>query len=386
MDFSHLTDQLSAFEDMPIFDPNMSDLFLDDQVTALGNWEADVSIPEGWQPEENPETSIDPALLGLDNPPASLDALEADRSVSEGWQAIDNPETSIDPALITTFDPSLDPFAGFDPSATTFWDAGSEWQPVNTETYPDPTLLNPFDPAIDPFAVQALLDFNACSASVPILPEVSDTTRKSVKQKNTRPVATATEPTTKQATGKGGKWTQNPYNQPRVDGLGCPCSLCRGGPVDLSSLWKDKKSAKILAKRSQYVLPKNKTRKRKAREMTSEEESEDSDSSLSTVPDLDHGSGSSDAEDQALSDHEVAPPRKVVKKGRRAPPPAPKKRKVAWTLSLAEDSASSDSSDHEAPPRKVARTPAPKKTRATRFVAQPRKALPKGLEIDMRKW
>ncbi|KAL8755344.1 MAG: hypothetical protein Q9184_004828 [Pyrenodesmia sp. 2 TL-2023] len=384
MDFSNFTDDLSAFEGMPVFDPNLSDLFLDDQIAALGNCEADVSILEGWQQEKTPETSIDPALLGLDSPFASLDALEADHSVSEGWQAMENLETSIDPVLLTTSDPSLDPFAGFDPSATTFWDAGSEWQPLNTESYPDPTLLNPFDAAIDPFAMQALLDFNASSACVPLSTEVSKATNPSVKQKKTSPVTVATNATTKQPTGKG-KWIQNPYNQPRVDSQDCPCSLCRGGPVNLSVLWKDKKSAKIMAKRSQYVQPKSKARKRKAQEMTPEEESEDSDSSLSSVPDLEDGSGSSDAEDQALSDYGAPPPRKVVKKSRRAAQPAPKKRKVAWTLSLAEDSASPDSSDHEAPPRKVARRPAPKKP-STRSAAQPEKVLPKGLEIDMRKW
>ncbi|KAL8922798.1 MAG: hypothetical protein Q9208_004923 [Pyrenodesmia sp. 3 TL-2023] len=370
MDFSNFTDDFSAFEGMPVFDQNMSDLFLDDQSAALGNWEADVSIPEGWQQKETPETSIDPALLGLDDPLASLNGLELDHSVSEGWQAVESPETSIDPALMTSFDPSLDPFAGFDPSATTFWDAGSEWQPVNTQSYPDPTLINPFDAAMDPFAVQALLDFNACSASVPLF---SNATNLSVKQKKTSPVAAATSATTKQATGKA-KWIQNPYNQPRVNGLDCPCSLCRGGPVNLSVLWKDKKSAKIMAKRSR---PTGQARKRKAREMTPEEESEDSDSSLSSVPDLEDGSSSSDAEDQALSDHGAPPPRKVIKKSRRSAPPAQKKRKVAWTLSLAEDSSSSDSSDHEAPPRKVTRTQAPKRMRKT---------LPKGLEIDMRKW
>ncbi|KAI4191607.1 MAG: hypothetical protein LQ346_004707 [Caloplaca aetnensis] len=373
MDFSTFTEELSTFDSIASFDPNSADLFLDGQSAAPGTWQADISIPE---------MSIDPALLGLDDSSVLLSAWEGGALAGEDWQPMSIPETSIDPALMTPFDPFLDPFAGFDPSASNFWDTSSEWQPMSTESYPEITFINPFAAAKDPSAVQALFDFNASSASVPFSPNVSKATPQSVEHNLTRPAATSTNPTTKRANG-GGRWVDNPYKQPLVNGLGCPCSLCHGGPVDISSLWKDKKSARIMAKRAQRLPPKQKSNKRKAREMTPED---DSDSDLSSVPDLDAGCGSSsDAEDQALSDCE-APPRRAIKKGRRAAQPAPKKRKVAWAAPPAEDHSSSDASDYEAPPRKVTRTKAPKKNWVTRFAAQPRKTLPKGLEIDMRKW
>lgn len=374
MDFSTFTEELSTFDSIASFDPNSADLFLHDQSAAEDTWQADVSIPE---------MSIDPALLGLDDQSVLLSASEEGALIGEDWQPMNIPKTSIDPALMTTFDPSLDPFAGFDSSASNFWDTSSEWQPMSTESYPEIIFTNPFAAAMDPSAVQALSDFNASSASLPISPKVSKATPQSVKRNTTRLAITGTESTTKRGNG-GGKWVNNQYNQPRVDGHGCPCSLCHGGPVDISSLWKDEKSARIMAKRAQGLAPKGKSNKRKARELTPED---DSDSDLSSVPDLDAGCGSSsDAEDQALSDWEAPSTRKAIKKGRRAAPPAPKKRKVAWTAPPAEDDSSSDASDYEAPPRKVTRTKAPKRTWVTRFAAQPKKTLPKGLEIDMRKW
>ncbi|KAL8900983.1 MAG: hypothetical protein Q9207_005429 [Kuettlingeria erythrocarpa] len=378
MDFSTFSEEPSTFDSIASFDPNSADLFLDDnQSAAQGTWQADVSIPE---------MSIDPALLGLDDQSVLLSASRGRAPINENWHPMNIPKKSIDPALMTIFDPSLDPFAGFEPSASNFWDTSSEWQPMSTESYPEITFINPFAAAMDPSAVQALSDFNASSASLPFSPKVWKTTPQSVKHNIIRPAATVTDPNIKRAKG-GVKWVINSYNQPPVNGAGCPCSLCHGGPVDISLLWKDKRSAERMAKRAQHLAPKGKSNKRKAREMTPEE---DSVSDLSSVPDLYAGcSSSSDAEDQALSDWEAPPPpppRKAIKKGRRAAQPAPKKRKVAWAAPPAEDDLSSGGSDYEAPRCKVTRTKAPKRTWVTRFAAQPKKTLPKGLEIDMRKW
>lgn len=352
----------TSFESMSSFDMTVPDLHFDDQPATLGTWEVDQSLNEGWQPEANLETSIDPALL-------------------------------------TTFDTSVDLFTGFDPTATTFWDAstGSEWQPLNTETSIHPTFINPFNTAIDPFPVQVSfakgdvvfpsqsIEFSASSAHAPFSPEVPHTRHQFLNQASKPMVSTAAKPTVEQATAgrKVVAWI-SPFDQPRVNGSGCPCSLCHGGPVDFGALQKPRKSAKVPKTRGRP--PKGKAAKRKARELTPEDDGEDSDSSLSSVPDLDDSSP--DAEDRALSDYEE-PTRKAIKPtgGR-----GTKRKRVAWAAPVLDDSVSSDTedlalSDYEAPRKatRATRKPAPKRRRVTRAAARPSK-VGRGLEIDMNRW
>ncbi|KAI4120467.1 MAG: hypothetical protein LQ338_006998 [Usnochroma carphineum] len=305
MDFSNFDEQLSAHEGTSTFNSTMPTFYLNDS-----------SVP--------------------------MEELTGGPMLSDNWQPAANLETSIDPALLTTFDASLDLSTSpktLQPTATSLWDAstGSEWTPMDTKTSIAPKLINPFDTATDPFAVQASfangnivfpsqsVEFSAFTAHAPFSPEVPNVMHRFLSK---TPAPTAAEPKVKQhhvrpATNRttAAKWV-SPYSQPLVDGRGCPCSLCKGGPVDFSSLQKSKKPAKAPAPRTKRAVPTAKAtaRKRKAKELTPEDDSEDSDSSLSSVPTLDDDSG---PEDRALSDYE--PASKVGRKGRGA---APKRRRV----------------------------------------------------------
>ncbi|KAL8969230.1 MAG: hypothetical protein Q9197_004445 [Variospora fuerteventurae] len=303
-----------------------------------------------------------------DDNSVSMEALLNDPTFGEDWQMDDaaNSESSIDPAFLTTFDPSLEPNTfnsmAWDPSTST------DWQPLNPYANIDPALLaldniqiNPFDLQTDhPYNPQPLfannnnktvifppqsLEFTASTAQAPLSPEVPRVSQKLLKQatKNSARRKYRGRPATNR--GKG-KWTSNPYDQPRVDGSGCPCSLCRGGAVDISSLslrvkqQQQKRNHKAAAKKElakkaktaaaarvqkkkqshhrSVVSPpatgnNNRAGKRKA--MAMEEENDTSESELSDLPSLSEDDGV-DAEDRALSDFdEAAPP--MGKKRRR---------------------------------------------------------------------
>ncbi|KAL9019615.1 MAG: hypothetical protein Q9185_003157 [Variospora sp. 1 TL-2023] len=346
-------------------------------------------------------------FLDNDDNSVSMEALLNDPTFGEDWQMDDaaNSESSIDPAFLTTFDPSLEPNTfnsmAWDPSTST------DWQPLNPYANIDPALLaldniqiNPFDlQTHHPYNPQPLfannnnknnnknktvifppqsLEFTASTAQALLSPEVPRVSQKLLKQatKNSARRKYRGRPATNR--GKG-KWTSNPYGQPRVDGSGCPCSLCRGGAVDISSLSlrvkqrQQKRNHKAAAKKESATKAKtaaaaaraqkkqshhrgvvcppatgnnNRAGKRKASAME-EEEKDTSESELSDLPSLSEDDGV-DAEDWALSDFEEAPP--MGKKTGMAPPPALKKRRRFTTTA-----------------KKVG-------------------GMPKGLEIQMRGW
>ncbi|KAL8989142.1 MAG: hypothetical protein Q9177_001912 [Variospora cf. flavescens] len=347
----------------------------------------------------SPFEPIVPSLF-LDNDDdnsVSMEALLNDSTFSEDWQMDDaaNSESSIDPALLTTFDPSLEPNTfhsmPWDPST------GTDWQPLNPYANIDPVLLaldniqiNPFELQADhPYNPQPLfannnnnknnktvifppqsLEFTASTAQAPLSPQVPRVSQQLLKQatKNAARRQYRGRPATNR---RKGKWDSNPYGQPRVDGSGCPCSLCRGGAVDISSLSlrvkqqqqqkrnlkaaveKSAKKAKTAAAarvqkkkshhRSVVVLPpatgnNNRAGKRKAMAL---EEDDTSESELSDLPSLSEDDGV-DAEDRALSDFDEA-----------APPMGKKRRRVTTATTAAK--------------KKVG-------------------GMPRGLEIQMRGW
>ncbi|KAL8643998.1 MAG: hypothetical protein Q9210_007474, partial [Variospora velana] len=296
----------------------------------------------------SPFDSIVPSLfLGNDDNSVSMEALLNDPTFSEDWQLDDtaNSESSIDPALLTTFDPSLEPNISdsmpWDPSTST------DWQPLNPYANIDPALLaldniqiNPFDLQKDSYNTQPLfannnnnnnnntvifppqsLEFTASTAQAPLSPEVPRVSQQLLQQatKNSAWGKYRGRPATNRRTPKR---DNSPYAQPRIDGSGCPCSLCQGGAVDLSSLSmrvkqqqqkRNQKAAKKSAKaktaaraqkKSQrsvvFSATGNRAGKRKARAM---EEDNTSESELSDLPSLSEDDGM-DAEDRALSDYE----------------------------------------------------------------------------------
>ncbi|KAI4126670.1 MAG: hypothetical protein LQ341_006856 [Variospora aurantia] len=322
---------------------------------------------------DNP-SPFDPIVPNLfldndDDNSVSMEALLNDSTFSEDWQMDDaaNFESSIDPALLTTFDPSLEPNTfhsmPWDPSTTT------DWHPLNPYANIDPALLALDNIQINPFDLQTnhlynpqtffannnnnknnktvifppqSLEFTASTAQAPLSPQVPRVSQQLLKQatKNAARRKYRGRPATNR---RKGKWDSNPYGQPRVDGSGCPCSLCRGGAVDISSLSlrvkqqqqkRNHKAAKESAKKAKtaaaaraqkkqshhrrvVVSPpatgnNNRVGKRKAMVMDEEDTSE---SELSDLPSLSEDDGV-DAEDRALSDFdEAAPP--MGKKRRR---------------------------------------------------------------------
>ncbi|KAI4290392.1 MAG: hypothetical protein L6R35_000325 [Caloplaca aegaea] len=337
-----------------------------------------------------------------DDNSVSMEALLNDPTFSEDWQMDDaaNSESSIDPALLTTFDPSLEPNTldsmPWDPSTST------DWQPLNPYANIDPVLLaldniqiNHFDLQTDhPYNPQPFfannnknnnknksvifppqsLEFTASTAQAPLSPEVPRVSQQLLKQatKNAARRKYRGRPATNR---RKGKWDSNPYGQPRVDGSGCPCSLCRGGAVDISSLslrvkqqQQQKRNQKAAAKkesakksktaaaarvqkkkqshhRSFVVSPPakgNNKRAGKRKAMVMEEDEDTSESELSDLPSLSEDDGV-DAEDRALSDFDEA-----------APPMGKKRRRVTTTTARVGK-------------KKVA-------------------GMPRGLEIQMRGW
>ncbi|KAL9005765.1 MAG: hypothetical protein Q9188_001477 [Gyalolechia gomerana] len=286
-DFLKFDEQLSALEDQSILNPSAIDRFLIGDAASTkqaASWEPSIS-----QLEEDFQANIDPALLPTFD--ASLDAF--------------TPLPSLEVTEASMFDPST----------------GVEWQPMeNTQTSIDPTLLNPFDFVLDPFAVQTPLFSNdvifppesigSSTNTMAFSPEVSHSflepfghrtsDRRSAENTSTIFRHPATRPT----------HGRTKIDQPRVNGDGCSCGLCKGGPVSLASLRNkvgkarrksrverttrntkvEKATRNIRIEKSSKKTKVRKTgrvTKHKVKKVTPQYESEDSDSSLSSLPDSD---------------------------------------------------------------------------------------------------
>ncbi|KAL8941908.1 MAG: hypothetical protein Q9216_001981 [Gyalolechia sp. 2 TL-2023] len=224
-DFSNRDEPLSVFEDQSIFMSSTIDNFLVGDAASM--MQAATLEPSINQTEEDFAANIDPALLPTSD--AFLDTF-----------------TQLPPLEVTEA-------SFFDPST------GVEWRPMETiKTSIDPTPLNPFDIHLDPFAVQGPLfsnDFSFAPRStdpsantVAFPPEVSHsftepldhptTDRRSAKKSSTTPRHPATRPTK--------NWTRT--GQPRVNGSGCPCTICKGVPVSLAAIRGEGEQASTDAK------------------------------------------------------------------------------------------------------------------------------------------
>ncbi|KAL8722564.1 MAG: hypothetical protein Q9225_000959 [Loekoesia sp. 1 TL-2023] len=329
----------------------------DMETNDLSSFEEQLAAYEGRSTFDS--SAIGPFLIG--DAASMLQASNVERSTSQSSHLEENPETSIDPSLLTTFDTSLDPLTSlpslkvteasiFDPST------GAEWQPMNNlQTSIDPTLLSPFDIAIDPFAAQSPFASNevifpsesiesiASNTTAAFSPEVPSLQTSFLQPSSSRttagqPAKSASSSLRHPTTRSTPRWYKT--TQPRVDGSGCPCTLCKGGAVSTASLRNN--NVKQATRKIRKPVASGKVTKRKARAVTSEEdESEDSDSSLSSLPD------SEDEESGSQSDHNPRPTTRRSARAKRAPPQ--KRRRVM------------------------------RKATALRKV-------PKGLEIDMEGW
>ncbi|KAI4189832.1 MAG: hypothetical protein L6R41_001199 [Letrouitia leprolyta] len=220
---------------------------------------------------------------------------------------------NIDPALLPTCDASLDTFppipslevteaSMFDPSP------GVEWQPMeNIESSIDPTLLSPFDMQLDPFAIQTR-PFNSgvifppnliesCTSDADFSFDVPPVFRNPFEDSNLdRRAKKHKSPTLRHpSTRSTSAWTRT--YQPRVDGSGCPCDLCKGGPVNFASLYgkvdKASKNDRVKKVTKKTTTGKNRrVTKSKSSRVVLQCDNEDSDSSsLSSIPDLDDSEG-----------------------------------------------------------------------------------------------
>lgn len=215
---------------------------------------------------------------------------------------------NIDPSLLPTCDAPLDAFTPlpslevteasmFDPSP------GVDWQPMeNIETSIDPTLLSPFDMHLDPFAVPGPPFHNdvifpphlieSCTSSTDSPPEVPPTFRNPFDDSANDRQSKKQLSTTLHHPASRSTPAWNKTNQPRVNGTGCPCDLCKGGAVNFSALnnqvEKRSKSGRVTKSKGNNTSNKSgRVTKRKAKKFTAQRDGEDSDSSHSSIPDLD---------------------------------------------------------------------------------------------------
>ncbi|KAL8683097.1 MAG: hypothetical protein Q9186_000911 [Xanthomendoza sp. 1 TL-2023] len=249
-----------------------------------------------------------------------------DPSTGGIWQPMEIPESSIDPALLAMSDPSLESSSNTMPAAYTFTGKDVVF-PSQSLNYFDPTLYAPFSPEIPSTAptypISPLLE----AAQQPYFlttdpkPSIINKTKSKKPRQNHEPrktVQTKTAAVPLPAANK--KQYQIPLSDP-----GCWCSLCTNptpiiNAFDLAIL-KDRtltkpkaaKSKQLKAKVSRAIksapAKKEKSLKRKAREVESESESE---SELSELVGFSSDDDESEDEEE-VSEDDYRPSSKVIK-------------------------------------------------------------------------